>query len=535
MRVRKQALAASAGLVLLAVSPAYGSHVGTAGPTSLAWPRGEASVGYSSLPALRSAFARFPARIIRTVPALHVVQVRPAGDAAAFAAEVSRLPGIRFVQATAARHENAEPGLAISFGRPLPWEWQYTATREDAVDPAILRAAGAITIAVIDTGADLTAPDLAAKAPIAYNARTGSNDVRDSAGHGTFVAALAAGSVTNGDGIAGFGGDAQLLIIKAGAGDGSFTDLDEATAVVYAVDHGARIINLSLGGATTTSTEKKAMEYAASHGVLVVAAAGNEFQEGNPVEYPAALLQPLGSKGVGGYGLAVGASTTSGTRAPFSNTGTYLSLLAPGDNVFSALASTSQPGRFPRVTLPDALSGLYGYGSGTSFATPEVSGAAALVWAANPLLDAAGVAQALKESASSHGIWSAELGWGVLDVAEAVKRATGAKTQTASSIITVSGQVLKQLAAARPGARNATIVATLRSVVPGVAPSSRLVSLESFEHSSWAPTGETSTSSTGRATWTLKLKKGTYRLRARWPGAGDLAGALSATLVLKVA
>jgi Subtilisin-like serine proteases len=207
------------------------------------------------------------------------VQVRPAGDAAAFAANVSRLPGIRFVQATAARHENVEPALALPFGRPLPWEWQYAVTHEDAVDPAILRAAAAITIAVIDTGADMTAPDLAAKAPAAYNERSGTSDVRDAIGHGTFVAALAAGSVTNGEGIAGFGGDAQLLIIKAGVGDGSFTDLDEASAIVYAVDHGARIINLSLGGPSTTSTEKKAMDYAASHGVLVVAAAGNEYQE----------------------------------------------------------------------------------------------------------------------------------------------------------------------------------------------------------------------------------------------------------------
>lgn len=534
MRVRTQALAASAGLVLLAASPAYASHVGTVGPTVHAWPRGEASVGYSSLPALRSAFARFPARIVRTLPALRVVQVRPAGDAAAFAANVSRLPGIRFVQATAARHENAEPALALPFGRPLPWEWQYTATREDAVDPAILRAAGAITIAVIDTGADLTAPDLAAKAPHAYNQRSGTSDVRDAVGHGTFVAALAAGSVTNNEGIAGFGGDAQLLIIKAGGGDGSFTDLDEASAIVYAVDHGARIINLSLGGPTTTSTEKSAMDYAASNGVLVVAAAGNEYQEGNPVEYPAALLQPLGSRGVGGRGLAVGASTTSGSRALFSNTGTYLSLVAPGENVFSALASTSTPGRFPRVTLPDSLDGLYGYGSGTSFATPEVSGAAALVWAANPLLDAAGVAQVLKDSASSQGVWSAELGWGVLDVAGAVALATGAKTQTASSIITLSGQVLKQFAAARTTARGATIVATLRSAVPGVAAGSRLVALESFTGGAWTPAGETSTSDTGQATWKLKLKKGTYRLRARWPGAGDLAGAVSAALVLKV-
>jgi subtilisin family serine protease len=531
MRVRQKALAAGAVLTFLAASPAQASHVGTTGPTLHAWPRGEATVGYASLPALRSALAQHPAQVVRRLPALKVVQVRPAGDAAAFAAGVSSLPGIRFVQATAARHENAEPALALPFGRPLPWEWQYTVTRSDIVGEAVLRAASAITIAVIDTGADLSAPDLAAKVPTSWNERTGNTDVRDAVGHGTFVAALAAGSVTNGDGIAGFGGDARLLVIKAGAGDGSFTDLDEASAIIYAVDHGARIINLSLGGPSTTSTERRAIDYAADHGALVVAAAGNEYQDGNPVEYPAALLQPLGSKGVGGRGLAVGASTTSGGRASFSNTGSYVSLVAPGENVFSAVSSTSSSSRFPRVTLPGSLSGLYGYASGTSFAAPEVAGAAALVWAANPLLGAAGVAQVLKDSASAQGIWTPELGWGVLDVAAAVARATGTQAQTASSVITLSTRTSTEVL--KPS-RNTTLVATLRSGAPGVPAGARLVDLETYNGIGWDRTGLTTTSPAGQATWKLRFRPGTYRLRARWAGAGDLAGAVSSTVVLKV-
>ena len=134
--------------------------------------------------------------------------------------------------------------------------------------------------------------------------------------------------------------------------------------------------------------------------MLVVAAAGNEYDRGNPVEYPAALLQPAGSNGVGGSGLAVTASTASGSRASFANTGSWVSLAAPGDNVFGAVAQGSNPMLYPRSVLPGAHSGLYGYGSGTSFAAPQVTGAAALVWAANPLLTAAQVAQVLKETAS---------------------------------------------------------------------------------------------------------------------------------------
>ncbi len=92
----------------------------------------------------------------------------------------------------------------------------------------------------------------------------------------------------------------------------AFTDVDEAIGIVYAVDHGAKIINLSLGGPTTSATSGWPSHYAASHGVLLVAAAGNDAQNGNPVEYPAALLQPVGSDGASGLGLAVGASTMLG-------------------------------------------------------------------------------------------------------------------------------------------------------------------------------------------------------------------------------
>ena len=187
------------------------------------------------------------------------------------------------------------------------------AVRANQVPPAVARAAAAFTIAVIDTGADLTAPDLSAKTPQTYSVRTGQADVPDTNGHGTFVAALAAGSSTNGDGIAGVGGDAGLMVVQAGGVGGAFTDVDEAAAIVYAVDHGAKIVNLSLGGPTTSSIERRAVDYAVSKGVLLVAAIGNGYLRGNAVEYPAALLQPIGSNGVGGRGLSVAASTPQGS------------------------------------------------------------------------------------------------------------------------------------------------------------------------------------------------------------------------------
>jgi subtilisin family serine protease len=154
-----------------------------------------------------------------------------------------------------------------------------------------------------------------------------------------------------------------------------------------------------------------------------VAAAGNDFTQADPVEYPAALLQPLGSDGVGGSGLVVAASDLGGGWAGFSNTGSWISIAAPGVNVFSALPAALRETTFRTVRLPGSRAGSYGYGTGTSFAAPQVAGAAALVWAANPRLKAAHVAAILKETASGRGRWNPQLGFGVLDVAAAVARA----------------------------------------------------------------------------------------------------------------
>jgi subtilisin family serine protease len=305
---------------------------------------------------------------------------------------------------------------------PSPDAWQLGVIHEDAVPDAVLHAAASIRIAVIDTGADLSAPAIATKRPAAYNVRTRTTDVRDLDGHGTMVASIAAGSPLAGAMTGGAGGDARLMIIKASS-TGSFTDVDEAAAITYAVGHGARIINLSFGGVATSSVERAAIRYAIGHGVLVVAAAGNEYASGNPVEYPAALLQPVGSNGNGGAGLVVGASTQNGQRAPFSSTGSWISLAAPGVDILTDASTLSSPTLHPRVSAAGLPAGVYGYASGTSFAAPLVAGAAALVWAANPSLTAQQVAEILKHTASGEGHWTPDLGFGVVDVGAAVARA----------------------------------------------------------------------------------------------------------------
>ena len=472
--------------------------------------------------ALRAAVRAQHAVVVDVVPALRIARVRLAAGSAS---RLSAAPGIRFVQRVTQRTNASEPGLQAASGHDAAWEWQFTAAHEDAVPDWVLRAASSVTIAVVDTGADLSAPDIAAKNPVVFSPRTGGTDVRDAIGHGTFVAALAAGSVTNGEGIAGFGGDAKLMIVKAGAGDGSFSDVDEATAIAYAVDHGARIINVSFGGTKTTSTERAAINYATEKGVLLVAAAGNHFLNGNAALYPAALVQPLGSKGVGGPGLAVGASTDSGTRASYSNTGTYLSLAAPGDDVFSAVSSTSSPATYPRVSLPGSLRGLYGYSSGTSFAAPEVAGAAALVMAANPLLAATDVARVIKESASGEGDWTPDLGYGVLDVAQAVQIATGARPDVAPAGLKLAARIVR---------RKLRLTARLSTPLPEISTAERSVIFDRYNASrgKWSRVATVPTRTDGTARLTLTTAKKTLRFRARWSGATDLRPASSKTVTV---
>ena len=255
------------------------------------------------------------------------------------------------VERATARRSHAEPALA-SPAPGLPYQWQFAAVRADQVPPAVSQAAAAFTIAVIDTGADLGAPDLSAKAPLTYSLRSGQADVTDTNGHGTFVAALAAGSSTNGDGIAGVGGEARLMVVQAGGAGGAFTDVDEAAAIVYAVDHGARIVNLSLGGPTTSSIEQRAVDYAVSKGALLVAAVGNDYLRGNAVEYPAALLQPVGStwhRRARALGRRLDDLRAPGRRSPAP--ARMSPSRRPASAVFSAVSSSSSPSNYPRTAL----------------------------------------------------------------------------------------------------------------------------------------------------------------------------------------
>jgi subtilisin family serine protease len=308
----------------------------------------------------------------------------------------------------------------------LPYEWQFDAAHVGhALD--LVRGRAGVVVGTIDSGA-ADVPDLSGKVDERWTvSRSGrltrDREASDLLGHGTAVASLIASNVDDGFGMAGFGGAAHLIVVRAW----TLTDVATAAALMKLDSLGVRIVNMSFGGdAPETPVMLDAIRRAAADGMLLIAAAGNSS---HAVAHPAADLQP--ANGAQSYGLAVGASDVHGERALFANSGAHLSLLAPGgyDGDCSGVLVAAVPAAtaFAGTCYPTWTGGggaQYGYVSGTSFAAPEVAGTAALVWSARPELENFQVADILKRSAQRDGpSWTPASGFGVLDAGAAVELA----------------------------------------------------------------------------------------------------------------
>ena len=219
-------------------------------------------------------------------------------------------------------------------------------------------------IAIIDTGVDMTHPDLVAK--LVSSGRDFANnddDATDDFWHGTHVAGVAAADTDNGVGIAGVAWNCRILPVKVtdASGDGFYSWIIDG--IIWATDQGADVINLSIGGDVDDPFLKDACKYAHDKGVVVVAAAGNDGIAA--VLYPAAYDD---------YVLAVAASDYDDTIAGFSSFGPEVDVTAPGVWVLGPAPQWYVgPGFLP-----------YLFGSGTSMAAPHVSGMAALIRSAKP-------------------------------------------------------------------------------------------------------------------------------------------------------
>jgi serine protease len=246
-----------------------------------------------------------------------------------------------------------------------------------------------VVIAVVDTGVSPVG-DLSAQILPGRSFVTGIADARDDSviGHGTLVAGVAAATTNNGIGIAGAAWNASVLPVKVLDSRGLGTDSQVAAGIVWAADHGADVINLSLGGPTSGAVLCDAVAYAQSRDVLVVASAGNGSN--GRLNYPAACANVL----------AVSATDTNGDFASFSSYGPDVGVAAPGLSVTSTRNDNH-----------------YGTESGTSLSAPMVSGVASLVLAQHSDFSAAQVAQRLEETAQDRGPRGVDIyyGHGLLD------------------------------------------------------------------------------------------------------------------------
>jgi len=239
-------------------------------------------------------------------------------------------------------------------------------------------------IAVVDTGVDYTHPDLVGKVDTTndFDFVNNDTDAMDDNLHGTHVAGIAAAATDNTTGVAGVSfNTVKILPIKVldAGGSGYYSWI--ASGIIYAADHGAKVINLSLGGSFNSTTLENAVNYAWNKGAVVVAAAGNSGTTAK--SYPGAYTNAIG----------VWASTQTDYRASFSTYGSWVDVGAPGVSILSTLPFTKD--------TTDGVQDGYTLLSGTSMATPHVAGLAGLLFSQHPSWTATQTRNKIQSTADS--------------------------------------------------------------------------------------------------------------------------------------
>lgn len=264
--------------------------------------------------------------------------------------------------------------------------WNYTTGSSDVI------------VAIIDTGVDTDHRDLSNKiSPLSYNSNSnqvGIEYVEDDQGHGTGVAGLIAATRNNGFGIAGIAENVTLLVIKANLPtEGKFSDAAVIDGIYYAVDNGADVINLSLGSYYLNPLMREAVKYADAHGVIVVAASGNDGFT-SPT-YPAAYEEVI----------SVSAVNSDGLLASYSNYGSTIDIAAPGTEIYTS-------------GVNDGVIKA----SGTSFASPQIAGIIALLKSYYPTDTSEQIKQKLFSTALDVGATGKDnqYGYGIANASDAI-------------------------------------------------------------------------------------------------------------------
>jgi thermitase len=300
------------------------------------------------------------ARVVGELPALgvHVLVLPTAARAVEASRRLTSTPGVTWAQVdsrvTAMRTPN-DPMLMR--------QWAVQAVHAPAAWGLETGRRNHVLAAVLDTGVDTVHPDLIGHVRAGGDFIDGDSDPSDAHFHGTAVAGVLAASTNNHLGVAGITWGATLLAERVLGADGSGTMCTVSAGIIDAVDAGAQVLNLSLGGPGDGCPLilQEALSYAHDHGALVVVAAGNDGAKGNPVDYPA------GCDGA----FAVGATDYQDRVASFSEHGPQVDISAPGVDMLTTYRNKK------------GVAG-YEYLSGTSMSAPMVSGAAALLLSRHP-------------------------------------------------------------------------------------------------------------------------------------------------------
>ncbi len=349
--------------------------------------------------------ARYGARLLYEIPALQVQVLEVPTEAMVSASAYASSPAVAYAEpdylVTVYGWPDAGPrapirlplGMLDTPGDPLfSQQWHHARVRS-TVAWDYTHGSG-IVIAIVDTGVNCSHPDLKNNCIAGRDFVNRDNDPSDDHGHGTHVAGVASAVTNNGIGVAGAGWSASIMPIKALGSNGNGGHATIADGIVWAADHGAHVVNMSLGGFYSSSTLRNAVSYAIGKGVSVISAVGND-NSSNPT-YPTAYPGVIG----------VAATTQSDGRASFSNYGDTVDVAAPGVGILSTV-----------------MAGGYQAWSGTSMATPIVAGIAGLLKGQAPSRTPLQIETLLENSAQDLGSpgWDPLFGAGRVDAGRALE------------------------------------------------------------------------------------------------------------------
>jgi len=337
-----------------------------------------------------------------TSSGVHVVELPSNASEQAVANLLAHNPHLKFAE--------VDHKLAASFTPNDPYfgsEWHAAKINAPAAWDST-RGAG-VTIAILDTGVDGTHPDLSEQMVPGWNFYANNSNTSDPHGHGTWVSGTAGGTNNNGIGVAAIAGGARIMPIVVADSSATAYASTISQGLSYAVDHGARVANISYENLLTSSSVISAAQYMKSKNGLVVVAAGNCGC--NPNQAPSTAM------------ISVSATDGNDQIASFSSYGNHVVISAPGNGIYTT-----------------TIGGGYSQGTGTSFSSPIVAATAALMMSANPRLSSTQIESLLYSTATDLGSAGRDIyyGYGRVNAAAAVQAALGTTTTVDTQAPTAS-------------------------------------------------------------------------------------------------